>query len=329
VDWRRLRLVVLAVGAAGSVGLTYLAVRHIDFDAFLDALAGGSPAWFAAGLAVFAASYAVRAIRWAVLFPPDTRPPARPLMRALLVGEFFTSLLPVLRPGELARIVVLHREARTPRSQALGTVVTERVHDTAALLVLLFAAVPFAPAVSWLRGAAIVLAALALTTAVVVAVLHVFGSRPLGFLLRPLMRLPGFSLERTEAAAAGILRGLLGLRSAGVALLAFALTALAWLGIAFSYTLVMRGVGLEVGLDAGILVAVATTFSLILPSLPASIGVFEAATLVALEPYDVDSAAALGGAVVIHVLTFAPFLIAGPLALRGHAGIIRRTREAT
>jgi uncharacterized membrane protein YbhN (UPF0104 family) len=99
---------------------------------------------------------------------------------------------------------------------------------------------------------------------------------------------------------------------------------LSWLGIALSFSLALRGVGLELGLDAGILVAVATTFSLLLPALPASVGIFEAAALVALEPYGVDEAQALSGAVVIHVLSFVPFLLAGPLALRRHAVIVRR-----
>ena len=105
-----------------------------------------------------------------------------------------------------------------------------------------------------------------------------------------------------------------------MALATFALSLVSWLGISFSFVLALRGVGLELGLDAGILVAFATTFSLLLPALPASIGIFEAAALFALEPYGVDEAQALSGAVVIHVLSFVPFLIAGPLALRRPRG---------
>lgn len=315
----RLRSVLLLAGLAVSLVLTYLALRDVDFEKFVDALAAGDPWWFVAALAVFALAYAVRAVRWWVLFEPQRRPPAGPLVRALLAGEFFTSLLPVLRLGEVARVVVLHRAARTPRSEALGTIVAERVHDTVALLVLLFVAVPFAPATNWLRGAALLLALVAVGVLVALVVLDRFGTRPIGFLLRPLARLPGFSRARTDLAAAGILRGLAGIRSARLAVLVFGLSLLSWLGIALSYVLGLRVVGLELGLDAGILVAVATTFSLLLPSLPASVGIFEAATLVALEPYDVPSAAALSGAVVIHVLSFVPFLIAGPLVLRGHS----------
>jgi uncharacterized protein (TIRG00374 family) len=319
----RLRTILLLAGLAVSVVLTYLALRDIDFGAFLDALADGDPVWFAAAFAALVAAYAVRVVRWWVLFEAGTRPPVRALVKAMLVGEFLTSLLPVFRLGELARVVILHREAQTPRSVGLGTVVTERVQDSVALLLLLFVAVPFAPPVSWLRGATLLLAVIATGLLVTLVMLRFYGSRPLGFLLRPLARLPGFSRARTELAAAGLLRGLSGLRNARVALASFTLTVLSWLGFSLSFTLVLRGVGLELGLDAGILVAVATTFSLLLPALPASVGLFEAAALVALEPYGVDEAQALSGAVVIHVLTFVPFLIAGPLALRRHA-VVRR-----
>lgn len=324
---RRLRPFLLIAGLAASVVLTYLALRDIDFDAFLDALADGDPVWFAAALTVFAAAYAVRAARWSVLFEAGTRPPFRPVVRALLVGDFLTSLLPVLRLGEVARVVLLHREAHTPRSVGLGTVVTERVYDSVVLLLLLFAAVPFAPPVTWLRGATVLLALLAVGLAVTLFVLWRFGSRALGFLLRPLARLPGFSLARTELAAVGIVQGLSGVRNVRMALAALSLTVLSWLGIAISYTLALRCVGLDLGLDAGILVGVATSFSLLLPALPASVGIFEAAALVALEPYGVNEAQALSGAVVIHVLSFVPFLILGPLALRRSARVTSRPRR--
>ena len=324
----RIRPLLLVAGLAASVVFTYFALRDIDFDAFLDALADGDPAWFLAAFGVFVGAYTVRVVRWWVLFEADARPPIRALVRSLFVGDFLTSLLPILRLGEVARILVLHREAQTPRSVGLGTVVTERVQDSVALLLLLFVAVPFAPPVGWLRGATVFLAVIAAGLVVALVVFWCFGSRPLQFLLRPMTRLPGFSAARTELAADNILRGLSGLRNARMALGAFGLTVVYWLGFALSYAFVLRGAGLELGLAAGILVTVATTFSLLLPALPASVGIFEAAALVALEPYGVNEAQALSAAVVIHVMTFMPFLIVGPFALRGHAASVRRTQAS-
>jgi uncharacterized protein (TIRG00374 family) len=313
----RLRLVVLAGGLAVSVGLTYLALRGIDFSRFWRALREGHPEWLAPAFGVFAFAYAVRLRRWSILFAPESRPALRPLVRALLAGEFFTSLLPVARLGDVARIVVLHRAAGTSRAETAGTIVAERTYDAGALLLLLFVAVPFAPPVTWLRAAALTLAAVGLALTVALVVLNVFGSRPIEFLLRPLGRLSGFSRDRTEVAAARVLRGLRGLRRPRVAAAAFALSAGSWFCVAASYVLAMRVVDVHLGLDAGIVVAVATTFSLLVPGLPASVGLFEAATMVALKPFGVGAARALSVGVVIHALTFVPFLVLGSLALRG------------
>jgi uncharacterized protein (TIRG00374 family) len=321
----RLRFVVLFTGFAGSLTLTYLALRDIDYAQVSRALAHGHPAWLAPALGAFAAAYAVRLLRWSILFAPKSRPPARLLFRALLAGEFFTILLPVARLGEIARVVVLYRAARTPRAETAGTIVAERTHDAAALLLLLFVAVPFAPPVSWLRAAALALAAVAAGFLLAVVLLNRFGSRPIVFLLRPIARLPGFSPARIELAAAGIVRGLRGVRRPHVAAIVFVLSAASWCCVAVAYTLVLRVVELNLGLDAGIILAVATTFSLLLPGLPASVGIFEAATIVALKPYGVGAARALSAGVVIHFVTFVPFLVAGPLALRGY--VLPRARE--
>ena len=300
-----------------SLGLTYLALRGIDFSRFWHALTHRHPEWLAPAFGVFALAYAIRLLRWSILFAAESRPRSRPLVRALLAGEFFTSLVPVARLGDVARIVVLYRAAGTSRAETAGTIVAERTYDAATLLVLLFVAVPFAPPVTWLRAAALALAAVGLAFAVALVVLKGFGSRPIGFVLRPLGHLSGFSRDRTDLAAARFLRGLHGLQRPRVAASAFALGAGCWLCVAATYTLAMRVVDVHLGLDAGIVVAVATTFSLLVPGLPASVGLFEAATVVALKPFGVGAARALSAGVVIHVLTFAPFLVLGPVALRG------------
>jgi uncharacterized membrane protein YbhN (UPF0104 family) len=206
----RLRLVVLASGLVVSLGLTYLALRDIDFSRFWHVLTAGHPEWLAPAFGVFALAYAVRLLRWWILFAPESRPRVGPLVRALLAGEFFTSLLPVARLGDVARIVVLYRAAGTSRAETAGTIVAERTYDAGALLLLLFVAVPFAPPVTWLRAAALALAGVGLAVAAALILLNMFGSRPIGFVLRPFARLSGFSRDRTDLAAARILRGLRG-----------------------------------------------------------------------------------------------------------------------
>jgi uncharacterized protein (TIRG00374 family) len=314
---RRLRPLAVIGGLAASLFFMYLAVRDVDFDVFTDALRESSYWWILPSLAALAGSVAIRVVRWRYLFPAGTRPSTRPALRALLLGELFNAVLP-MRAGELARVIAVHREARTSRSEALATLVVERLLDVVVLLALLLVVLPFVPEVTWLGVAIAILAG-----AVVVAVggalaLWRYQSRPLRLFLRPLRWLPGFPEARTSAAAESLLRGFEGLRSARVGLVAVALTAATWLMVAFSFWLAMRGLELGLGYDAALLVVVATTFALVIPSLPASLGVFEAATVYSLDPFGIDDSLALGAAVVLHVLSFAPFIVVGLVALTSH-----------
>jgi glycosyltransferase 2 family protein len=313
----RIRPLAVVAGLAVSLVFSYLAVRDVDFEVFADALAESSYWWIAPSLAALAASVGIRVVRWRYLFPPETRPPARAALRALLVGELLNTVLP-MRAGELARVVVIHRETRTSRPEALGTVLVERLLDVIVLLLLLLAVLPFVPEVTWLRVAATVLAVAVLMLMAAILVLKRYGVRPLGFLLRPLSWLPGFSASRTSAAAESLLRGLRGVRDVRAGVVAVALTAASWLAVALSFWLAIRGLHLDLGYDAAVLVVVATTFSLVIPALPTSVGVFEAATLVSLRPFGIDDSVALSCAVVLHVLSFLPFIVAGLVALRLH-----------
>jgi uncharacterized protein (TIRG00374 family) len=317
---------VAVAGAAGSVVFTFLAVRNVDFAAFREGLTHSNYWWLIPALAVLAVTVALRGLRWRLLFLPGRRPPLGATMRALLVGQLFNNILPG-RAGEAARILFLHQEVSTPRSEALGTVVAERVYDIGTLLVLLFAALPFLPDVNWVRRAAILAAVFAVIVATVVAVLGRYGARPLRSLLRPLAWLPRVSLADTERGAENITLGLAALHRPRVALQAFALTVLSWLTTAASFWFTLLSFRVGLGYDAGLLLAVATALSMVIPALPASIGVFEAACVVSLGAYGIDRSRALSFAVVLHAVNFFPFVAAGYLVVNTGAWRFLRAKQ--
>ena len=78
----------------------------------------------------------------------------------------------------------------------------------------------------------------------------------------------------------------------------------------------MRGFHLGLPPLAGLLVAIATGLGMIVPSAPAAVGVFEAATLVALRAYGVSDSRALSYALILHAVNLVPYLAAGALLLR-------------
>jgi uncharacterized membrane protein YbhN (UPF0104 family) len=159
-----LRLLLILPGIAGSLVFTYLAVRNVDGRVFWETIRTSEYGWVLPAVLVLTVAIFLRALRWRLLFPPPTRPPLAPITLAMLVGNLFGNIIPI-RAGEAARVVVLHRETGGSRAEAAGTLVAERLYDVLSLLVLLFAATPFLPAVDWLRGAAILGAAVAVIAA--------------------------------------------------------------------------------------------------------------------------------------------------------------------
>jgi len=272
--------------------------------------------WLIPSIALLFVAQFVRALRWQYLFAAPTRPPYAPVLEATLLGQCFNNILPA-RAGEVARIVALHRTAGTSRAETTSTVVVERLYDVLVLLGLLFVFVPWLPHVTWIHAAAILAAALFVFTVAVVVVLLRWGERPFLVLLRPLVRLglPFLTLERAEHAAASFVRGAASLRDPRLAAIAFLLTAVSWIPLALSTWVLMLGFHLGLPVLAGLLVAIATGLSLVLPSSPGAVGVFEAAALVGLKAYGITKADALSFAIVLHAVNFFPYVAAGMLVL--------------
>ena len=309
-------------GFAVSAVFAYLAVRHVDWARFRASLEHSNGWWLVPALAVLAVGIFLRALRWRLLFPPESRPPVLAVTRALLVGTFFNNVLPG-RPGEALRVVTLYQETRTSRAAALGTAVSERVYDVVTLLVLFFVALPWLPRITWLSRLGLLAAAVAVAFVLVVAALARWEERPVTFVLR---RLPGLS-KTPEQIARDLVSGLAAMRRGRIAVPALAVSFAAIGVITVSFWLVTLSLRLHVSLGAGLLVMVATNLAMVIPSSPAALGVFEAATVVALRPYGIDRSDALSYAVVLHALNSIPFVLIGLVLLPRHG--LRALRERT
>jgi hypothetical protein len=284
-------------------GLALVALRALDLAEVSAAFGQADLLWVVPALGALAVAFVIRALRWQLLFDFRRRPPLREVSGALLAGLFFNSVLP-FRAGEVARLLVLHRRARSPRLQVLGTIAAERIYDVLALLVLFALALPWLPEAPWLRSVAFAGAAL-----VVAAVL--------ASVARPLRFVSSVTDTRREEAGKNLLAGVVALHRVRPATTAAILTMLSWLVLWLSSWLLLQGFAFEVGFGAAatLLVLVATGFSLSLPSGPGAVGVFEAAVIVALLPFGVEPEAALSYGLVLHALNAVPYVVAGLLIL--------------
>ena len=312
-----LRWAALAFGVLCTVAFGYIAVRDVQLSAVRAAFARADAAWLAPALVVFAVSIWLRAWRWQLLFDPRRRPPLGAVTTALLISYFFNNLLPA-RAGEAARVVALRREAGTPRVETLATVVIERVFDVISLLAMFFTAALWLPRVSWLRGAAILGGVAALALIALVFVVSRYRERGVATLLRPLRRIRRIPAERIDHAVGNLTRGTAALHRPRVAGAAFLVTVLSWAVMAASFWILMRAFALHLGPGAGLLVVVTINLTMILPSSPAGLGLFEAATVVALHAYAVPQSDALSYGLALHVMNFVPFVVVGLVLVARH-----------
>ena len=109
-----------------------------------------------------------------------------------------------------------------------------------------------------------------------------------------------------------------------MALIAFGWTTLSWLVLGLAYWLEMEAFHLDTPPLSGLLVVIAIGLAMILPSTPAALGVFEGATVVTLQLYGIGNSEALAYALVLHALSFLPFIVLAPAFLGGTARSWRR-----
>src|SRR5213592_4542177 len=314
--WRGAWLIGLVISAALLVWVLYKIdprqvwsyAQHANFWLLLLAVV------------VATVTFPVRAIRWRlILRDGDGRPfPWMPLWHATTIGFMANNLLPA-RAGEVARAYVASRQLPVRFTTALGSIGVERVFDALVMLGLMAVAIaaPSFPAHALVRGRS--LSAIAASTAALFAVLLLIAllvaHRPapwLALFARMARRLlPAHVAERVVHGADGIVAGLAVLKSparfAGVVLWSLVL----WVKNAAAFAICFRAFGLDVPLEAALLLQGIIGFGVAVPSTPSFIGVFEAATLVTLQFYGVDSSLAVSYALTYHVTTFIPITLLG------------------
>ena len=319
---------VLAItGILISLLFAYFSVRGLELEQLWAALRRYRYVYALPAAGTLAIGVALRAWRWQLLFEQRRRPRYSDVSTALLVGYLYNTILPA-RAGEVARVHVLGRRAGLSRAEVLATVIVERAYDIVVLVLLLALAIPFLPPVPWLSAALAVGLAAAAVLASAAALAHRSG-RGLVRLLRPLRWIPRLNAERVARMTAGSIAGLEGVRRPRAAAIAVAVTAVSWAALCASTWLLLLGADIGAGAGAAALVVVATNLVLVIPSSPAALGAFEAATVVALAAHGVERADALSFALIMHALNALPYIPLGYLALFVYVRGMRRTQTTS
>lgn len=184
---RHRRAVLLIVKIVVSGGLLYLLLSRVELAHLWDIARTASPAWLAAGLALYLAMILISAWRWGVLLRAQNVLVAfRGLTASFLVATFFNNFLPSNIGGDVIRVGDTARAAGS-KTLAMTIVLIDRGMG---LLGLIFVAALGASFATGRAGASSMIAPgalwLAFAAGLLVTAPLVLSPRAVGTLLRPL-----------------------------------------------------------------------------------------------------------------------------------------------
>ena len=262
----------------------------------------------------------IRGLRWRYLLPSSARVTNTQLFDATLFGTFASSVLP-LRAGEFIRPWVLSRAKEVSFATGFASIVTERVFDVLALLVLLAASLGQMNDVPVLVSAgAKALGAIAALIVVVMVIAYVKSSLIIQFLEKVLRRLVKDHRhelrEKIVVLAEEFLLGLRGISSFSQLILVFVWSLILWVELGFIYQVGLWAMGETANFWVGLLTSILVAFAVAAPSAPGFIGTFQAGCVVALTGiYHYPHEFALAYAIFIHGAQFGTIIVAALILL--------------
>ncbi len=241
----------------------------------------------------------------------------RKVFDAANIGQLLNLFIP-LRPGEPARIYVLHRSAGISLAQVTSSVLVERWFEQLLRLMTLAGAVAFGAqlritpkSIFWL---------IALLVSMLVIAIWLFGHQDQAVIygVRWLNRLPWVNQARAQKIVLSLLQGLAGLSSPARLLSGFFLSILSW-GCFFLYhLLVLQALNLPFQSSQQVSLALAG-LALSPPSAPTQPGLYHASLLAPLSLLGFPAADLAAWTVVLHGLQISLLVPLGVWgAMRSH-----------
>lgn len=259
----------ITLGILTGIILLYLATRDADINGILSVLDNVDPSPIVLGVIILCFNLFLKTYRWYILLNYSV--PKTKVFAALSIGYLVNNLLPA-RLGELARVYLVGRREKAGLINTLGTIIVERVLDTASLL-LFFAGLIFT------------LPSLSKT----ISSLFFLG-----------ITLPQKWQDKFNI----FLSSFRQLKNKRKLITLLLLSVLIWLLEVLWIFLVLRSLRLDLPIEAAFFLTVVINFGLFIPSPPGYIGVYHFLATFALLPWGIDKTTALSYALLQHAAEY-------------------------
>ncbi len=302
-------LVRAAVGIAISIGSLVFVLRGVDLASVADILRTAIPAWIAVALVLQMIDVGVRALRWQRLVAPIQLVPYVPMLSYLLVGYLANNVLPA-RLGELVRSHYLGDREGISRASTLGTVVVERVVDTAVVVAIGAVAI----LVLQVRGvvASAVLVGLAITGLLVLGL----AAGILAGRLPGAARVLAFAERRPKVVELGrrLQDGLAVARRPRTLTEALGLSVVAWSASLLAFAAAGQAIGLQLTIGQAALFATGVALATAIPSGPGYLGTFELAAVAVGAAVGIPRDESFALALLVHAMVLILTSVGGVVA---------------
>lgn len=305
----------LVIGVAISLIFLYLAVRGIDWREAWQSFRQANYIYLIPALLLLLVVNWLRAYRWRLLMGDEHELSLSRVFWIVNIGYFFNNVFPA-KMGEIVRAYLAGRAISGGIGQALSSLLIERLLDVLTVVVLLVILLLFIPLPPWATQAGLLFGGATVGGTIVLLILARIGNRSVEWLWRFVGRIPVIGHPKVKEALQNLLTGFsvltqwkllpgIILGSAGI-----------WFGYAlFNYILMAAFRMTDLPFSAAALVLCATGFSMVLPSSPGAMGVFEWAAVQALAVYGLAESPAFAYAVGLHLFTNISLIILGLVGL--------------
>jgi uncharacterized protein (TIRG00374 family) len=304
------------LGLGLAVLFAYLFMRQMALDELLVLLSSVQLGWVMAGLLLFLLGYGARIARWRLMLALDNPGIAWQACAGPLLASFALNNLLPLRLGDIARAFAFSRSLGVGSTQALATLLVERLLDLLIVLAILGVALQwFSISASKLLGlGGLVLLALALGILLLLCAPRIcvaLARLLLHFLTR---LLPGLSAKLgNEVDKAELILTRMASKRVMSRLLAW--SCLVWLAEGGVYWLLAKSLTALSQTTASWLALPVGTLSTLIPSTPGYVGTFDYFTMQAMLALGNEAAAAGAYALLVHALLWLPVTVLGGLYL--------------
>ena len=304
------------IGLVISALLLYLAFRKVDTGLLMQTLARAEYLWLVPAFFLMLISIAFRALRWKYLLRPITNAHFVHLFSASAIGLMANNLLPA-RLGEIARAWVIGEKEGISKTSSFATLVVEKVFDGFAVILFLAIALIFADFEIPVPYRKITYVAVLSYFAALgfLFLLHFNHDKAISIAMTIMRPLPSRTSSRIRKFIDSFGEGLGVLRNPFDIAVAGLLSIFVWVPSIIVMHLVIRSFGLDLPVQASIMVFNIVTFGIMIPSAPGFVGTVQYCFVIGLGLFGVAESEALSVSIVYHAGVFIPFTAAGLFCL--------------